>query len=196
MMERYLETAACNMQRAREVMQSLQLEAVWQRAGIEVRPVGSLAMGLLMKHRDIDLHLYSDTVDIGRSFEAVSLLARHPGVERISYVNLLHTDERCLEWHLVCRDASGDDWTVDMIHIERGSRYDGYFERMAARIAAVMTPENRRTILRLKWETPDGEHIPGVAYYMAVLRDGVTTMPAFRSWLQTHPMEGIVEWMP
>ena len=48
-----------------------------------------------------------------------------------------------------------------MIHIVSGSRYDGHFERVADRIAAALTPETRRTILQLKFETPDDEKIAG-----------------------------------
>ena len=195
-MEPFLEAAARNTRRAEAIIERFQLEQVWREAGIEVRRVGSLAMGLLMKHRDIDLHLYSAPVDIGRSFAVVARLAQTGGVEAVSFANRLATDERCIEWHLTLCDDEGERWSIDMIHIETGSRYDGYFERMAARIAAALTPETRRTILQLKWETPDDEHIPGIAYYMAVLRDGVRSMPAFRSWLHEHPLTGIVEWIP
>ena len=51
-------------------------------------------------------------------------------------------------------------------------------------------------ILRLKWKTPDGEKIPGIAYYRAVLEGGVRSYPEFTTWLREHPAEGIVEWMP
>lgn len=39
-----------------------------------------------------------------------------------------------------------------------GSRYDGYFERVAERISAVLTDEMRLAILKLKYETPDTEN--------------------------------------
>ncbi len=39
-----------------------------------------------------------------------------------------------------------------MIHTPQGSAYDGYFERVADRIAAVLTDQTRETILRLKYE--------------------------------------------
>ena len=76
------------------------------------------------------------------------------------------------------------------------SPWAGYFERVADRIAAVLTPETREAILRLKYETPDGEKIPGIAYYRAVLADGVRTWDEFAAWRATHPVGGIVEWMP
>ena len=49
-----------------------------------------------------------------------------------------------------------------MIHIVKGSRYDGYFEKMAERITAVLTDETRQAILKLKYETPDTVKIMGV----------------------------------
>ena len=78
----------------------------------------------------------------------------------------------------------------------RDSRYDGYFERVADRIAAALTPVTRRAILQLKYDTPDDVKIAGIEYYVAVLRDGVRTYDAFAEWRRTHPLTGIVEWMP
>lgn len=75
-----------------------------------------------------------------------------------------------------------------MIHIVRGSRYDGYFERVADRIAAALTPVTRRAILQLKYDTPDDVKIAGIEYYVAVLRDGVRTYDAFAEWRRTHPL--------
>ncbi|MCM1301880.1 MAG: phosphoglycerate mutase family protein [Bacteroides cellulosilyticus] len=195
-MNDYLELAARNTRRAQEIVDELRLAECWAAEGVEMRPVGSLAMGLLCRHRDIDFHLYSSPVDVARSFAAVARLAAHPRVVRASYADLLETEERCLEWHLVYREPSGEEWTIDLIHIERGSRYDGYFERMAERIRGALTPETRGAILRLKGETPADEHLPGILYYMAVLRDGVRSMSEFRRWLEAHPQTGIVEWMP
>ena len=48
---------------------------------------------------------------------------------------------------------------IDMIHIRKGSRYDGYFEKVAERISSVLTDEIKRTILQLKNETPESEKI-------------------------------------
>ena len=76
------------------------------------------------------------------------------------------------------------------------SPWAGYFERVADRIAAVLTPETREAILRLKSETPDGAKNPGIAYYKAVLADGVRSHAEFTAWLQEHPVEGIVTWIP
>ena len=83
-----------------------------------------------------------------------------------------------------------------MVHIIKGSYYDGYFERMADRIKSVLTDETRNVILQLKQDTPESEHIMGIEYYQAVIRDGVRTMNEFVEWRKVHPVEGIIEWMP
>ena len=82
------------------------------------------------------------------------------------------------------------------IHIREGSRYDGYFEKVAQRISEIMTDEIRETILRLKYETPETEKIIGVEYYQAVIRDGVRDYSGFKEWRKQHPVTGVVEWMP
>ena len=83
-----------------------------------------------------------------------------------------------------------------MIHMSVGSPWEGYFERVADRISAALTDETRLAILRLKFETSATEHVPGIAYCMAVLRDGVRTRSEFEAWRAAHPLTGIAEWMP
>ena len=108
----------------------------------------------------------------------------------------LDTEEACLEWHLHYEDPLNQMWQIDMIHILKGSRYDGYFEQMADRIVAALTDETRHTILQLKYETPESEKIMGIEYYQAVLRDGVKNYAEFETWRRQHPLTGIVTWMP
>lgn len=196
-MDSFLQLAAENRQRALDLIERLQLFEAWRVAGATPHLVGSLRSGLLMKHLDIDLHVYSPApLHIDESFAAVARIARHPQVRRVEYANLLNAADNCLEWHVHCCDETGALWQIDMIHLPEGSPWEGYFERVADRIAAALTPETREAILRLKYETPDEEHLPGIAYYMAVLRDGVRTCGEFASWRATHPLTGIVEWMP
>ena len=111
-------------------------------------------------------------------------------------VNLLHTVEACVEWHAWYQDSESELWQIDMIHIRKGSRYDGYFEKVAERLRAVLTDETRLAILKLKYETPETEKIIGIEYYQAVIRDGVRSYAEFEVWRQEHPVAGIVEWMP
>ena len=185
-----------NRRRAWQVVDELNLVKIWEAAGARVNSVGSLATGLLAKHLDIDFHIYSEPPLLPSGFAAMARIAENASVRRIECVNLLHTDEKCVEWHAWYEDRDGELWQIDMIHIEAGSAYDGYFERVADRIAAVLTDRTRETILRLKYETPEAEKIMGIEYYQAVLRDGVGTYAEFEAWRAAHPVTGILEWMP
>lgn len=191
-----LELAKRNQQKAWEIIEDTRIVRIWEGIGAKVNLVGSLRIGLLMKHQDIDFHIYTSPLDLSASFRAMAELAENTSIKRIEYTNLLHTAEACIEWHAWYQDMEGELWQMDMIHIQEGSRYDGYFERVAERISAVLTDEMRLAILKLKYETPDTEKIMGVEYYQAVIQDGVRSYPEFEEWRRLHPAVGVVEWMP
>lgn len=191
-----LELAKRNQQKAWEIIEDTRIVRIWEGIGAKVNLVGSLRTGLLMKHRDIDFHIYTSPLDLSASFRAMAELAENTSVKKIEYTNLLHTAEACIEWHAWYQDMEGELWQMDMIHIQEGSRYDGYFERVAERISAVLTDEMGLAILKLKYETPDTEKIMGVEYYQAVIQDGVRSYPEFEEWRRLHPAVGVVEWMP
>ena len=191
-----LELAKRNQQKAWEIIEDTRIVRIWEGIGAKVNLVGSLRTGLLVKHRDIDFHIYTSPLDLSASFRAMAELAENTSVKKIEYTNLLHTAEACIEWHAWYQDMEGELWQMDMIHIQEGSRYDGYFERVAERISAVLTDEMRLAILNLKYETPDTEKIMGVEYYQAVIQDGVRSYPEFEEWRRLHPAVGVVEWMP
>jgi len=191
-----LELAKRNQQKAWEIIEDTRIVRIWEGIGAKVNLVGSLRTGLLMKHRDIDFHIYTSPLDLSVSFRAMAELAENTSVKKIEYTNLLHTAEACIEWHAWYQDMEGELWQMDMIHIQEGSRYDGYFERVAERISAVLTDEMRLAILKLKYETPDTEKIMGVEYYQAVIQDGVRSYPEFEEWRRLHPAVGVVEWVP
>lgn len=190
------ELAKRNQQKAWEIIEDTRIVRIWEGIGAKVNLVGSLRTGLLMKHRDIDFHIYTSPLDLSASFRAMAELAENTSVKKIEYTNLLHTTEACIEWHAWYQDMEGELWQMDMIHIQEGSRYDGYFERVAERISAVLTDEMRLAILKLKYETPDTEKIMGVEYYQAVIQDGVRSYPEFEEWRRLHPAVGVVEWVP
>lgn len=191
-----LDLSGSNQRRAWDIIRRLDIMKIWADAGAEAHLVGSLAMGLMMTHRDIDIHVYSSPLTVEGSFAAMAKLAVNAAIKKIECRNLLDTDEACIEWHAWYDDGDGEPWQIDIIHILKGSRYDGFFEHMAERIKAALTDETRLAILRLKAETPGDVHIMGVEYYQAVLRGGVRTMADFICWRQEHPVTGIVEWMP
>lgn len=191
-----LDIAEWNQQRAWKIIEDIKLIPIWESIGAEVNLVGSLKTGLLMKHHDIDFHIYTSPFSLSDSFQAMMKLAGNSSITKMEHVNLLETPEACLEWHAWYRDESHELWQIDMIHILRGSRYDGFFEKFTERLSKVLTDETRQAILKLKYETPDTEKIIGVEYYQAVIRDGIRNYADFMEWRKDHPVTGILEWMP
>ena len=187
--------ASRSKEEAMRVLSESGIAEIWKEAGCRVNLVGSLRMNLLAKHRDIDLHVYSKDITEEISFAIAARIARLPGVKELRCINGLATDELCMAWH-ISYGHEDETWQVDIIHIEEGTTFDGYFERMADRIAEVMTEEQRETILRLKFETPDGRDYHGVEYYEAVIADGVNTLPLLEDWITAHRQKQPYYWIP
>ena len=187
--------AFVNQERARGVLVNSGIVAVWERNGCRVNLVGSLRMGLLASHRDIDLHVYSKGITVEGSFAIAAQVARLPGVTEIRCINGLHTDEHCVAWHIFYR-CEEEVWQFDVIHIEEGTEYDGFFERMADRIVEVMTSGQKEIILRLKFEAPSGSDYHGVEFYEAVIADGISNMVEFEEWVTDHRKKPMYYWIP
>lgn len=113
-----LELAKRNQQKAWEIIEDTRIVRIWEGIGAKVNLVGSLRTGLLMKHRDIDFHIYTSPLDLSASFRAMAELAENTSVKKIEYTNLLHTAEACIEWHAWYQDMEGELWQMDMIHIQ------------------------------------------------------------------------------
>ena len=111
-----------------------------------------------MKHRDIDFHIYTDPFRLADSFKALARLAEDKHIKQITYCNFLEEKDTCVQWQAIYEDEEGERWQIDMVHIIKGSYYDGYFERMADGIKSVLTAETRNAILQLKQDTPENEH--------------------------------------
>lgn len=195
-MEQYYTLAQRNQQRAFEILSESKVIDLWQSNGCRVNLIGSLAMNLLVKHLDIDLHVYSSGITEESSFAIVSQIAKDARIKEIKCINGLHTDEHCIAWHISYEDVDSRIWQIDIIHIESGTQYDGYFEKMAERINERLTDEERDTIMRLKYETPEGEVIHGVEYYQAVMEADVKTLPELRAWVADNRKTGGSYWMP
>lgn len=166
----------------------------WQSIGAEINLIGSLKMGLLCKHLDIDFHIYMPTLEVAQSFDAMAKLANNPKIIHIEYRNLLEEEDQCLEWHALYQDEQL--WQIDMIHIVQGSKYAGHFERVAERILQIMSEEQKEQILMLKFETPDNLKIAGIEYYQVVLQEGITDFKEFMQWRKNRPQGAIIEWIP
>jgi hypothetical protein len=177
------------------IAEALFLEA-WGSIGAEVNLVGSLKTGLLIKNLDIDFHIYTSPFILTDSFKAISLIAENPRIKRITYKNLLDTQEMCLEWHAWYEDNIGDLWQIDMIHLSPDSPYAGAVERVTDRIAEVLTEEIREAILAIKHAVPAVQKVKGIEVCMAVIRDGIRSYPEFVKWQQDQDNADIIDWIP
>ena len=110
-----LELAERNQQKAWEIIEDTHIIQIWEGIGAKVNLVGSLRTGLLMKHRDIDFHIYTSSLNLHDSFRAMAELAKNTSVKKIECVNLLYTVEACVEWHAWYQDMVGELWQIDMI---------------------------------------------------------------------------------
>lgn len=191
-----LKIAEQNQQRAWKVIENSNIIAIWESVGAEINLVGSLKTGLMMNHKDIDFHIYTPELDILKSFSAITQLAENPHITHIEYTNLIETNEKCIEWHAWYTDEENESWQIDMIHILKGSFYDGYMENVCKRISEVLTPEMKQSILQLKYDTPEEEKVFGILYYKAVIQDGVKNYTEFTKWRKNNPINGILHWMP
>lgn len=183
-----------NEPHAHAVIRKSGIIPAWKNIGAEINLVGSLKIGTLGKHPDIDFHTYTPELDIRQSFAVMAQIAQNPQARRIEFVNLADTEECCFEWHIWFDDNNGTLWQIDIIQIKRGTKYDGYFEKQAEEIKAAMSEEMRQTIIRLKFETPDNFKIAGIEYYKAVIQDGITIFDDFLKWRKSHNFEGIITW--
>lgn len=182
-------------QRANKVLEKSGIAEIWKRNGCKVNLVGSLRMGLLASHRDIDLHVYSKNVTEESSFAIAAQISKLPDVTEIKCINGLHSNEHCMAWHIFYKYEE-QIWQFDVIHIEEGTEYDGFFEEMADKIVAEMTPAQKEMILKLKFETPEGTLFHGVEYYEAVIADGIDNMDSFKEWIVEHRKKPMYYWMP
>lgn len=190
----YAAAAQKNEPHAHAVIRKSGIIPAWKNIGAEINLVGSLKIGTLGKHPDIDFHSYTPELDIRQSFAVMAQIAQNPQARRIEFVNLADTEECCFEWHIWFDDNNGTLWQIDIIQIKRGTKYDGYFEKQAEEIKAAMSEEMRQTIIRLKFETPDNFKIAGIEYYKAVIQDGITNFDDFMKWRKSHNFEGIIKW--
>lgn len=110
--ENFLKIVEKNLQRATKIIHELQIIETWKKYGVVANLIGSVPTGLLMKNKDIDFHVYSDNFSIADSFYAITEFAKNQRVKRITYDNLLGTNEKCLEWHMWYLDDENESWQI------------------------------------------------------------------------------------
>lgn len=194
MTENYLEKSQKNQKRAWEVVRKSRLVPLWEGISAKVNLVGSLKIGVLAKHLDIDFHIYTKELNLGLSFDVIAQIAENLNAKSCQFINSAQTEESCFEWHLTCTDSDNQLWQIDIIQIKEGSKYDGHFEKIAETIKTQMTDAQKQTILKLKFETPENIKISGIEYYKAVLQDNVQTFEQLLDWKKVHKFSGIIEW--
>lgn len=177
------------------IVKDAELFQLWEGIGGEVHVVGSLKSGLLI-HRDIDIHIYTEKVSIEESFSAMAKLAERLNLTSLQYGNLIDTEEECIEWHALFQDTNDDTWKLDLIHIRKGSMFDGVVEKATHAIKAKLTPEIRQTILQIKYDMPQNKIIPGIEVYRAVFDGKVKTYNELLQWRETNPLIDSLTWMP
>lgn len=195
-MEKILQLSQQNQQKAWRIIEESRILHIWKGIGAEANLVGSLKSGLMVKNLDIDIHVYSAPLLVSESFSAIAEFAENPAVKHIEYNNLVDTEEECIEWHVSYEDRTKELWKFDLIHIRKGSAFDGYVEKVTEAIISALTPETRNAILRIKYDMPDNERATGIEIYRAVLEGGVRSYPEFAVWRKKHPFTGTLEWMP
>lgn len=191
-----LELALHNQQTAWTILEHTGIIPAWQRIGATVHLVGSLKSGLLAKSKDIDLHIYTDRLDVAESFSVMQELAERLSLKEVQYKNLIQTEEECIEWHALYKDEELNSWKFDMIHIRKHSKYDGVVENVTIAIMNRLTPELRKTILQIKFDVPDGIQIPGIEIYRAVFTGGVRSYEELEQYRKTNPLANSLDWLP
>jgi hypothetical protein len=182
-------------QTAQDIIEQSQLVQLWEAIGAEVHIVGSFKTGLLI-HKDIDIHIYTGNISISDSFSVMAKLTGRLNLSDIQFRNLIETEEECIEWHALFQDKNSDTWKLDIIHIRKGSAYDGAVEKVTDAIKEKLTPEIRETILQIKYDMPKEEIIPGIEVYHAVFDGKVKTYGELLQWRKTNPLTDSLAWMP
>jgi hypothetical protein len=183
-------------QSALKVLDDLDITDRCREIGGSLNIVGSLKTDLMMNHRDIDLHIYTDEPVVEKSFSFMKKLAENKAVKDIQYKNLLDTKEDCIEWHILYKNNDKSVWKLDIIHIRKGSFYDGFVEQVTDKIIGKLTPETKETILRIKYELGQESDVQGIQIYHAVLEQNIKNYAEFLQWQKENPLNNVLEWLP
>jgi hypothetical protein len=183
-------------QAASKVLVDLNIADYCKEVDGSLNIVGSLKTDLMLNHRDIDLHFYTCEPMIEKSFSFMERLARNKAVKDIQVKNLLDSKEECIEWHLWYEAEEGISWKLDIIHIRKGSFYDGFFEEVTNKVIQKLTPETKEAILRIKYELGEKSNVPGIQIYHAVLEHGIKKYADFIQWSKKNPVDAVLEWIP
>ncbi|MGW1835436.1 hypothetical protein [Streptomyces sp. NPDC002067] len=179
---------------ALDVLGTLGLLDRWRPLGRPVL-VGSVALDLVVEP-DIDLEIYSPAPSVARGFAALTPCAELPGVRRLRFTNALDLSDQGLYWRLDYEADSGDTWQIDMWWLaddHPGPRAAD----LVGPLRAALTEETRDAILTIKEAAAaEGEPLPGIWVYRAVVADGVRGYPAFTAWRARTATDRLTSWRP
>ena len=187
-----------NQEKTKQILKESKFIEILESNGLRVNLIGSLRMGLMVNHLDIDLHIYDKDITVESSFQIISKLTTNPKVIETLSINRLNTDEHCIEWHMKYRDYENEIWQIDIIHIEERTQYDGYFERMDDRICEGLIPSKRNVNLKLKYLTSDDNEIQihSAEIYEAVIDKGIEDFEELKGWVRKRRLEESYLWAP
>lgn len=199
-----VETSCNVLQRAEElqagvrtVLQKTGIRSLWERIG-RTYLVGSARFGLLVSP-NIDFETYVEKPDPRDGFGVMREIASLPGITRVNYCNFMETDDPGLYWWFEYVDEHGFAWDFDNWLIPFSHPNAGMADAFAVAMSAKLTPETRETILTIKTSARkfDNANRPrGIDIYKAVLRDGIATFDAFRTWREANPPVPMETWSP
>lgn len=182
--------------RAEAFLRDSKVLEAWETIGGKVRGVGSFRTDLMMNHRDIDLHIYTDRLDEKATRRALAPVLADGRTADLRFLDHADTEEHCFEWHLRRKDETGAIWKIDMIQILAGTKYDGLIEDTAEAVTDALTPALRKQILFLKSQCPEDLYVCGLEYCKAVMADGIMSWPQFMAWRANNPSDSWTNWRP
>lgn len=192
-----LELSENNLQKAHKIIDELKIFQTWNDLDSACHLVGSVKTGLILHHRDIDFHVYSNDFSIDKSFAAIAAISNNAKIREAAYKNLLDAEDMCLEWHLQYEESPEEIWTIDIIHIKNESPYAGMVERVTDSINRVLTNDLRDKILQLKDDCyQQNTKVMGIEIYEAVIEHQIYDFDNLMEWKNKRAKSDISLWEP
>jgi hypothetical protein len=190
-----IKRAADRKRIANSILSDLDLVRKWQRYGRTVL-VGAFAYDLLFDP-DIDIEVYCPDLRIEHGFQVLLGCALNHRIIKARFSNELAGRDKALYWQLRYKQDDGTEWKIDMwsapedYDLPRG-------EHLVEPMQASLTPETRKTILKLKELRSLDSNLQylSVDIYRAVLDDDVRNADDLHTWLKSHETGKLTDWKP
>ena len=167
-----------------QILDELHLMDVLSEMGT-AQLVGSVALDLIVKP-DIDMHLLLPHHDLlAASNQLNSILLEHPKVHEVRITDW--RDEGGIKVGVDAYPSEIGPWSLDIWITDNVETTAFAF---TTHLLAKLTPPLRETILRLKehyYALRQLRNGLSLKIYLAVARDGVTSIEQFEAWNKHHP---------